>query len=83
VKIPLHELLLELRKDLVEERVASRRERLAFTLWSLAWSSPLGYRLSTALARLARPFAGVGPGKAWGRGRALPRLARRRYRDRR
>jgi L-lactate dehydrogenase complex protein LldF len=83
VKIPLHELLLELRKDLVEERVASRGERLAFTLWSLAWSSPLGYRLSTALARLGQPFAGVvGPGKAWASGRTLPRVARRRYRDR-
>ena len=28
VKIPLHELLLELRRDLVEQGVASRRERL-------------------------------------------------------
>jgi L-lactate dehydrogenase complex protein LldF len=84
VKIPLHELLLELRRDLVEERIASRPERLAFTLWSLAWSFPLGYRLSTVLARLGQPFAGVaGPGKVWGRGRVLPRLARRRYRDRR
>jgi L-lactate dehydrogenase complex protein LldF len=83
VKIPLHELLLELRKDLVEGRVASRRERLAFTLWSLAWSSRLGYRLSTALARLGQPLAGVGPGKAWTAGRTRPRLARRRYRDRR
>jgi L-lactate dehydrogenase complex protein LldF len=83
VKIPLHELLLELRKDLVEERIASRRERVAFTLWSLAWSSPLGYRLSTTLARLGQPLAGLGPGKTWKAGRALPRLARRRYRDRR
>jgi L-lactate dehydrogenase complex protein LldF len=83
VKIPLHELLLELRADLVDEGVASRRERLAFSLWSLAWSRPLGYRLSTALARLGQPLAGrVGPGRAWSNGRVLPRLARRRYRDR-
>jgi len=82
VKIPLHELLLELRADLVERRVASRFERAAFTLWSLAWSSPLGYRLSTWLARLGQPLAGVaGPGRSWSAGRALPRLARRRYRD--
>jgi L-lactate dehydrogenase complex protein LldF len=81
VKIPLHELLLDLRRDLVSEGVASRLERLAFTLWSLAWSSPLGYRLTTRLARLGQPLAGVvGPGRAWARGRALPRLARR-YRD--
>jgi L-lactate dehydrogenase complex protein LldF len=81
VKIPLHELLLDLRRDLVSEGVASRLERLAFTLWSLAWSSVLGYRLTTRLARLGQPLAGaVGPGRAWARGRALPRLARR-YRD--
>ena len=59
VKIPLHELLLELRRDLVEERVAPLRERLAFTLWSYAWSSPAGYRISTRLARLGRPGQGL------------------------
>jgi L-lactate dehydrogenase complex protein LldF len=81
VKIPLHELLLELRRDLVERGVAPRRERLAFTLWSLAWSSKLGYRLTTRLARLGQPLAGrVGPGRAWASGRVLPRLGRR-YRD--
>ncbi len=83
VKIPLHELLLDLRRDLVEERVAPWLERVGFTLWSLAWSRPLGYRLTTRLARLTQPLAGlVGPGRAWARGRALPRLERR-YRDRR
>jgi L-lactate dehydrogenase complex protein LldF len=84
VKIPLHELLLELRRDLVDQGVASRGERLGFTLWSLAWSRPWTYRLSTALARLGEPLAGrLGPGKRWTAGRALPPLARRRYRDRR
>jgi L-lactate dehydrogenase complex protein LldF len=83
VKIPLHELLLDLRSDLVREGVAPRLERLAFWLWSLAWSSPLGYRLSTRLARLGQPLAGlVGPGRVWASGRAVPRLSRR-YRDRR
>ena len=84
VKIPLHELLLDLRRDLVGEGVASRAERLGFALWSLAWSRPWAYRLSTALARLGQPLAGlVGPGRAWRSGRALPPLARTRYRDRR
>jgi L-lactate dehydrogenase complex protein LldF len=83
VKIPLHELLLELRADLVSERIAPLRERLAFALWSLAWSRPLGYRLTTTLARLAQPLAGLaGPGRMWARGRSLPRLQRR-FRDRR
>ncbi len=84
VKIPLHELLLELRRDLVEGGVAPLGERLAFALWSLAWSLPAGYRVSTALARLLQPLACLaGPGRAWAAGRTLPRLARRRYRDRR
>ena len=83
VKIPLHELLLDLRRDLVAEGVAPWWERLGFTLWSFAWSSPLGYRLSTALARLGQPLAGLlGPGRVWSRGRELPRFGRR-YRDRR
>ncbi len=82
VKIPLHELLLDLRRDLVEQGVASRTERIAFTIWSLLWSRPTLYRLSTRLARLGSPFAGLaGPGRTWAAGRALPRLARRRYRD--
>jgi L-lactate dehydrogenase complex protein LldF len=75
VKIPLHELLLELRRDLVDERVAPLGERLAFTLWSYAWSSRVGFRLSTRVARLFQPLGGVaGPGRAWSRGRKLPRL---------
>jgi len=82
VKIPLHELLLELRRDLVESHVASWRERLAFALWSWAWSSVPGYRLSTFAARVGQRLgARVGPGRAWSSGRELPRLARRRFRD--
>jgi L-lactate dehydrogenase complex protein LldF len=82
VKIPLHELLLELRRDLVEGHVVSRRERIAFSVWSRAWSSVLGYRLSTFAARLGQRFGSrVGPGRAWASGRQLPRLARKRFRD--
>jgi L-lactate dehydrogenase complex protein LldF len=82
VKIPLHELLLELRSDLVGEGVASRGERVAFALWSFAWSRPWAFRLSTRAARLGQRFARFTPaGRAWSAGRELPRLARRRYRD--
>jgi L-lactate dehydrogenase complex protein LldF len=82
VKIPLHELLLELRRDLVEQRTASWRERTALKLWSLAWSNVAGYRTSTFLARLGQRFgARLGPGKAWAADRELPRLARKRFRD--
>jgi L-lactate dehydrogenase complex protein LldF len=84
VKIPLHELLIDLREDLAGQGVASRAERLGFMLWSLAWSRPLLYRLSTRLAVLGQRLGHLGgPGKAWAAGRELPRLARRRYRDRR
>jgi L-lactate dehydrogenase complex protein LldF len=84
VKIPLHELLLDLRRDLVAEGIAPRSERAAFAVWSFFWSRSWGYRLSTLVARLGRPLAGrVGPGRAWTCGRSLPLLARRRYRDRR
>jgi L-lactate dehydrogenase complex protein LldF len=85
VKIPLHELLLDLRRDLVAEGVAPLWERTAFRLWALAWSTPFGYRLSTAAARLGAPLAArlPGPGRSWSSQRSLPRLARRRFRDRR
>ena len=83
VKIPLHELLLDLRRDLVDEGVAPWWERLGFWAWSWAWSSVWGYRLVTRFARLGQPLAGVaGPGRVWSAGRTLPRFARR-YRDRR
>jgi hypothetical protein len=69
----------------VAERVAPFWERMAFRLWALAWSTPLGYRLSTAAARFGAPLAGrlPGPGRAWASQRTLPPLARRRFRDRR
>ena len=78
VRIPLHELLLELRRDLAEQGLASRAERLGFLLWSLAWSRPAGYRVTARLARLLRPVAGLaGPGRVWTEGRELPPLPRR------
>ncbi len=81
VRIPLPELLLELRRDLVERRIAPWWERAAFTLWSYAWSSAPGYRLSAVLARLGLPLASrLGLARIWTAGRTLPRLGRR-YRD--
>jgi len=82
VKIPLHELLLELRRDLVDEGIASRRERLGFLLWSLAWSNARTYRLSARLARRFTPLAArFGPGRNWSKERELPRFASRSYRE--
>jgi hypothetical protein len=76
----LHELLLELRRDLVSDRVASLRERAGFLFWSLAWSTVAGYRISTTLARAMQPLAPL-LARQWAQGRALPRLGPR-YRDR-
>jgi L-lactate dehydrogenase complex protein LldF len=80
VKIPLHDLLLELRRDLVDDHVAGRLERLAFAAWSYAWAHPFGYRLTTTVARLTQAAA-PWLARSWTRGRALPRLGQR-YRDR-
>ena len=68
-------------KDLVEGGTASRSSDSP----SRRGASPgrgRSYRLTTTLARLGQPLAGlVGPGRAWRRaGRTLPRLGRR-YRD--
>jgi hypothetical protein len=69
----------------VTDRVARLGERLGFRIWALLWSTRLGYRASTALARVAAPLGRwlPGPGRAWASQRALPSLARRRFRDRR
>ena len=53
VKIPLHELLLGLRRDRAADS-AGALERLAFRLWSLAWSRPRLFRWSVRLAGRAR-----------------------------
>ncbi len=69
MKIPLHELLLDLRRDLVAERVASRLERLGFAALVAGLVVAAGYRLTTRLARVA-PLPGspgsVGPGRRRG-----------------
>jgi L-lactate dehydrogenase complex protein LldF len=84
VKIPLHELLLDLRRDLVADGVAPRSERLAFALWSFAWSRPWAYAFSGRLARLVQRLGGLaGPGRAWSQGRSRPHLAQMSFRDRR
>jgi L-lactate dehydrogenase complex protein LldF len=80
VKIPLHQLLLELRSDLVDDHVAGRVERIAFILWSYAWSHPFTYRLTTTMARFGQPLAPL-LARSWANGRALPKLGQR-YRDR-
>jgi L-lactate dehydrogenase complex protein LldF len=89
VRIPLHEHLLSLRRDVALER-ASALERATFRLWSWAWGSSSRYRLFTRLSKLGQvPFARRGrvrrapfPLSRWTRGRDLPAMAKRTFRDR-
>ena len=69
VRIPLHDLLLRLRRR-DARRDASTVRRLGFGLWSRAWTTRFGLRLSGTLARRVRR----GPGwlRAWRRYRELP-----------
>jgi L-lactate dehydrogenase complex protein LldF len=73
VRIPLHELLLGLRRDRAVTS-AGRLERLAFRAWSTAWSHPWLYRLTTRTARHMHirgqaPFMHVPLLKRWARTR--------------
>ena len=76
VRIPLHDLLLQLRqRDASTD--ASRARRLGFTGWSWLWSTRAGFTASTQLGRLGRRLARGRtrlPGWAgrWAEGRDLP-----------
>jgi L-lactate dehydrogenase complex protein LldF len=81
VQIPLGDMILALRADVpAPETGARRRRRLFWAVWARAWSTPRGYRVTTALGRLSR---GKVPGvRAWTATRDLPAPARRSFRDR-
>jgi L-lactate dehydrogenase complex protein LldF len=81
VQIPLGDMILSLRADVPAPATGSRRRRRLFwSMWSRAWSTPRGYRVTTALGRVSR---GRVPGlRAWTATRTLPRPARQSFRDR-
>jgi L-lactate dehydrogenase complex protein LldF len=89
VKIPLHEHLLALRADVAAQQ-APVHERTTFRAWSEAWRRAVTYRWVAAAARLAQaPFArgrriprAPWPASRWTRGRDLPAVARRTFRER-
>lgn len=89
VRIPLHEHLVALRRDVARER-AGLLERQAFRWWSRVWASPSLYRLASRLSRIGQ-FAFTRRGRIprapwplsrWTRGRDLPQVARRTFRER-
>jgi L-lactate dehydrogenase complex protein LldF len=80
VQIPLGDMILALRADLPAADTVPRRRRVFWSLWARAWSTPRGYRLTTAFGRRSR---GHVPGlRAWTSTRELPRSAREPFRDR-
>jgi L-lactate dehydrogenase complex protein LldF len=81
VRIPLGDMILALRADVpAPDTGARRRRRVFWSTWARAWSTPRGYRVTTALGRVSR---GKVPGlRAWTATRDLPRPARRSFRDR-
>jgi len=89
VRIPLHEHLLSLRRDVARER-AGAAERSAFRTWSAVWSRPWSYRLAARLGRAGQVvFARGGrirrapfPLSRWTSGRDLPPIASRTFRER-
>lgn len=89
VKIPLHEQLLALRRDVARERKPVV-EGLAFRAWSAAWRRPWAYRLLARMARTGqRLFVRGGrirraplPFSRWTNRRDLPPIARRTFRER-
>ncbi|MFI9029861.1 lactate utilization protein B [Streptomyces sp. NPDC053560] len=81
VKIPIPDLLVDLRARHESERSAGRTARAGWRAWALAWRTGAGFRVTMAAARLAgrllpdRLVARLpGPGRAWAEGRALPPL---------
>ncbi len=92
VKIPLHDMLVHLRRGNAERAPALNAEKIAFKLWSLLFSSPTLYRIVMRLGRLARKlfFGKVPPRRlplvpaanAWARYRTLPLPADQSFRER-
>ncbi|HEX5366691.1 MAG TPA: LutB/LldF family L-lactate oxidation iron-sulfur protein [Acidimicrobiales bacterium] len=84
VQIPLQDMLLALRRADAERSPGG--ERALWRAWSTAWSDRWGYEATTRAATWAGWAAGLAGhlpvGRSWAAGRAVPRPAPRRFRDR-
>ena len=93
VKIPLHDMLVELRRRNVERGDGAATEKAAFGIYARVFSSPRLYRWVGALLRFAqRVFIGdgtrkrwwsrwLGPLRGWTDHRALPAPSRESFRE--
>jgi len=93
VQIPLADMLVRLRADLRTPGSPVATRKAAFGVWSRLWSSPPGYRATSALASVAgRVLARSGNGwrrrlplplaRGWSEGRDVPVPAARSFRAR-
>jgi L-lactate dehydrogenase complex protein LldF len=73
VRIPLHDLLLKLRRGYAEKD-AGRVEKAAYSLWARAWGTPRGFRATAVLGRLGMrlPARSLPLLNRWTRGRTPP-----------
>lgn len=89
VRIPLHDLLIQLRADDAPKGPSLKGESAAFRLWRWLMASPRRYRLALRLGRLAQAPVKRGGRLRWGppplnrwlAGRELPALPRRTFRE--
>ena len=89
VGIPLHDLLLKLRNQQVEEGLAGKAQEIAFKGFESTMKRPALYNISSRAGRLAqKPFEKngsvrslPGPLSAWTDSRELPPLAEKSFRE--
>ncbi len=89
VKIPIHDMLVGIRRTGVEEGRSKRSERLMFKGFGFVMSRPGVYKMALKVGRLAqRPFVRKGrfksappPVSDWVKNRALPALPKQSFRE--
>jgi L-lactate dehydrogenase complex protein LldF len=93
VKIPLHDMLVELRRRNVERGDTPRSEKVAFGIYARVFSTPWLYRLVGSVLRFVQRLAigdgigrrwlmrWLGPIRGWTDHRALPAPPKQSFRD--